>query len=54
LLALSVVFLPKNIKIRSRVSKLKQAKGGTFFETRCIFSPLICCLCSWVQHTMTS
>jgi len=25
----------KNIKIRSRVSKLRQAKGGTFFETRC-------------------
>jgi len=25
----------KNIKIRSHVSKLQQAKGGTSFETRC-------------------
>jgi len=38
LLTLSVAFLPKNTKIRSRVSKLQQDKGGTFFETRCIVS----------------
>jgi len=25
----------KNIKIHSCASKLQQAKGGTFFETRC-------------------
>jgi len=25
----------KNVKVRSRVSNLQQAKGGTFFETRC-------------------
>jgi len=28
----------KNIKIHSRVSKLQQAKGGTFSETRCTTS----------------
>jgi len=27
----------KNIKIHSRAPKLQQAKGGTFFETRCIY-----------------
>jgi len=32
---LLVTFLPKNIKIRSHVSKLQQAKGGTFLETWC-------------------
>ena len=33
---LSVTRLSKNIKIHACVSKLQQAKGGTFFETRCI------------------
>jgi len=33
LLTLSLTFLPKYVKIRSCV-KVKQAKGGTFFETR--------------------
>jgi len=34
LLTLSIAFLSKN-KIRSHVSELQQAKGGTFVETRC-------------------
>jgi len=34
MLTLSVTFLPKNFKINSCASKLQQAKGGTFFETR--------------------
>ena len=37
LLNSSVIFLPKNIIMCSRVSKLWQAKGGTFFETQCSF-----------------
>jgi len=34
---LSVTFLPTNVKIHSCASKLLQAEGGTFFETRCIY-----------------
>ena len=37
-LTLSVASLPKNINIRSRMSKLWQGRGVTFFETQCIIA----------------
>ena len=38
---LSVTRLPKNIKIRSHVSKLQQAKSGTFFMRHSVFLAII-------------